>query len=111
MDEGADILDHINKVNSFADQLTCLEVSMKDEDVVMTLLDSLPPSFDHLITVLDVRLISELMLDFITARLMHKVSKRKKKPQRNDAAMLSCQPQIFDNNKWHADTPMVLQLW
>ena len=32
MDEGADILDHINKIKSLANQLTCLEVPMKDED-------------------------------------------------------------------------------
>ena len=106
MDEGADILDHINKVKSLADQLTCLEVPMKDEDVVMTLLDSLPPSFDHLITALETRPISELTLDFITARLMHEVSKRKEKePQGDDAAMLSRQPRTFDNNERRGDGP------
>jgi hypothetical protein len=63
---------------------------MKDEDVVMTLLDSLPPSFEHLITALETRPMKELTLDFITARLMYEVSKRKeKKPQGDDAAMLS----------------------
>ena len=41
MDESDDILMHINKVKSLADQLTCLEVPMKEGDVVMTLLDSL----------------------------------------------------------------------
>ena len=53
MDKSDDILEHINKVKSLADQLTCLEVPMKDKDVVMTLLDSLPPSFEHLITALE----------------------------------------------------------
>ena len=52
---------------------------MKDEDVVMSLLDSLPPSVNYLITALETRPISELTLDFITTRLMHKVSKKKEK--------------------------------
>ena len=52
---------------------------MKDEDVVTTLFDRLPPSFGHLITALEIHPISELTLDFITVRLMHKVSKKKKR--------------------------------
>jgi gluconate kinase len=44
MQEGEDLLDHINKVKALADQLACLEVPVRDEDVVMTLLQSLPPS-------------------------------------------------------------------
>ncbi len=46
-------LDHINKVKALADQLACLEVPVKDEDVVMTLLESLPPSYEYLITALE----------------------------------------------------------
>ena len=73
---------------------------MKDEYVVMILLDSLLPSFNHLITILKTRPFLELMLDFITARLMYKVSKRREKePQGNDAAMLSRQPRAFNNNE------------
>ena len=73
------MFDHINKVKSLANQLTCLEVPMKEEHVVMTLFNSLPSLFDHLITT----------LDFITACLMHKVSKRKaNKPLENDVGMV-----------------------
>ena len=105
IDESDDILEHINKVKSLADQLTCLEVPMKDEDVIMNLLHSLSPSFDHLITMLEMRPMNELTLDFITARLMHEVSKRKEKePQGDDAAMLSGQPRAFDNNERRANT-------
>ena len=62
---------------------------MKDKNVVITLLDSLSPLFDHLITTLEVQPFLEFILDFITARLMHEVSKRKEKePQRHDTAIL-----------------------
>lgn len=42
MQEGNDLLDHINNVKVFADQLVYLEVPMQDENIVITLLDSLP---------------------------------------------------------------------
>jgi hypothetical protein len=48
MQEGEDLLDHINKVKALADQLACLEVPVRDEDVVMTLLENLPPSYEYL---------------------------------------------------------------
>ncbi len=46
MQEGEDLFDHINKVKALADQLACLEVLVRDEDVVITLLESLPPSYE-----------------------------------------------------------------
>ena len=90
MEEGTDILEHINKVKSLADQLLVLEVPLRGEDVVMTLLDSLPPSFDYLITALETRPFKELTMEFVTARLVHEESKRKEKePHGNDSAMVS----------------------
>lgn len=71
------VFDHINKVKSLMDQLTCSKVPMKVKDMVMTLLDSLPLSLDYLITTLDRRQMKEATLDFIIARLIHEVSKRK----------------------------------
>ena len=110
MDESGDILDHINKIKSLADQLTCLEVPMQDEDMVMTLLDSLPPSFEHLITALEMRPIKELTLDFITTHLMYEVSNRKEKePQGDNAAMLSHNLERWTTMK--GQYPEVLQLW
>ncbi len=90
MQEGEDLLDHINKVKALADQLACLEVLMRDEDVVMTLLESLPPSYEYLIIALETLPMKDLTMEFVTARLMHEVSKRKEKePQGDDAAMVS----------------------
>jgi hypothetical protein len=92
MQEGADLLDHINKVKALADQLACLEVPVRDEDVVMTLLESLPPSYEYLITALETLPMKDLTMEFVTARLMHEMSKRKEKePQGDDAAMVSMQ--------------------
>jgi len=90
MQEGEDLLDHINKVKALANQLAFLEVPVRDEDVVMTLLESLAPSYEYLITVLETLPMQALTIEFVTARLMHEVSKRKEKePQGDDAVMVS----------------------
>ncbi len=89
MQESDDLLDHINKVKALADQLACLEVPVRDEDIVMTLLESLPASYEYLITALETMPMKELTMEYVTARLMHEVSKRKEKePQGDDAAMM-----------------------
>jgi len=53
MQEGDDMLVHINTVKTLADQLHSIEVNIMDEDVYMVLLMSLPPSFDNLVTSLE----------------------------------------------------------
>jgi len=92
MQEGEDLLHHINKVKALADQLACLEVPVRDEDVVMTLLENLPPSYEYLIIALETLPMQDLTMEFVTARLMHEVSKRRKREsQGDDAAMVSMQ--------------------
>ena len=92
MDEGDDLLDHVNKVKALADQLACLEVPVREEDIVMTLLESLPTSYEFLITALETMPTKELTMEYVTARLMHEMSKRKEKePQGDDAAMVARQ--------------------
>ena len=99
MEEGTDILEHINKVKSLVDQLLVLEVPLRGEDVVMTLLDSLPPSFDYVITALETRPFKELTMEFVTARLVHEESKKKEKePHGNDSAMVSRQGKGITSN-------------
>jgi hypothetical protein len=53
MQEGDDMLVHINTVKALADQLCSIEVNITNEDVYMVLLMSLPPSFDNLVTSLE----------------------------------------------------------
>ena len=92
MDEGEDLLDHVNKVKGLADQLACLEVPVREEDIVMTLLESLPASYEFLITALETMPMKELTMEYVTARLMHEMSKRKEKePQGEEVALVSRQ--------------------
>jgi hypothetical protein len=77
MQEGDDMLVHINTVKVVADQLCSIEVNITDEDVYMVLLMSLLPSFDNLVTSLESMSTKDVDVQFIVARLFHEVSKRK----------------------------------
>jgi len=77
MQEGDDMLVHINTVKALAYQLRSIKVNIIDEDIYMVLLMSLPPSFDNLVTSLESMSTKDVDLQFIVARLLHEVSKRK----------------------------------
>jgi hypothetical protein len=53
MQEGDDMLMHINTVKALTDQLCSIKVNIVDEDVYRVLLMSLPPSFDNLVASLE----------------------------------------------------------
>ncbi len=72
------MLVHINTVKALADQLSSVEVNITNEDVYMVLLMNLPPSFYNLVTSLESMSKKYVNLQFIEARLLHEVSKRKK---------------------------------
>jgi hypothetical protein len=78
MQKGDNMLMHINTVKALADQLRSIEVNIIDEDVYMVLFTSLLPSFDNLVTSLESMSTKDVDFQFIVARLLHKVSKRKK---------------------------------
>jgi hypothetical protein len=77
MQERDDMFVHINTVKALVDQLHSIKVNITDEDVDMVLLMSLPPSFDNLVTSLESMSTKDVDLQFIVARLLHEVSRRK----------------------------------
>ena len=77
MQESDDLLQHINKVKTLVDQLEALDVAVTEGDIVMTLLESLPSSFENLIVAMETKDIKELTLTYVTSRLMHEVTRKK----------------------------------
>ena len=77
MKEGDDLLDHVNKIKTLAAHLTCLEVPVREEKIIMTLLESLSASYEYLITALETMLMKELMMKYVMTSFMHEMSKRK----------------------------------
>ncbi len=78
MQEGEDLLVHINMVKALADQLRSIEVKIEDEDMYMVPLKNLPPSFDNLVTSLESMSTKDVDLQFIIIWLLHEVPKEKK---------------------------------
>ena len=70
MHTGDSMANHINRIQSMADQLNSIGEPLNEEDIVMTLLGSLPDKFSTLITALESR--SEpLTMEFVGARLLN----------------------------------------
>ena len=78
MEEGDDVLEHINKIKTLAEQLDAVGAPVSEDDLVITLLASLSESYGFLITALESRADS-LSWEFVTSRLMHEDLKRKEK--------------------------------
>jgi hypothetical protein len=80
MQEGEDLLAHINMVKALADQLRSIKVKIEDEDVYMVLFISFPPSFDNLVTSFESMSTKDVDLQLIVARLLHGLCFYCKKP-------------------------------
>jgi hypothetical protein len=76
VDEGDDVLAHINKVKTLAEQLDAVGAPVSEDDLVITLLGSLSESYQFLITALESR--SDMLTwELVTSRLLHEDMKRK----------------------------------
>lgn len=60
INEGDDLLHHINKVKLIEDQLMCLEEPVRNKNILTTLLESLTPSYEYLVTALETLLMTKL---------------------------------------------------
>ena len=75
MDEANSMISHINKVRSMAQQLEAIGAEVREEDIVMTLLSSLPQTYGSLIIALESRS-EDLTMEFVVARLLHEETRR-----------------------------------
>ena len=76
MGEGDDVLEHINRLKTLAEQLDAVGAPVSEDDLIITLLASLSESYQFLITALESRADS-LSWELVTSRLMHEDLKRK----------------------------------
>ncbi|KAF1332521.1 reverse transcriptase, partial [Globisporangium splendens] len=76
MEEGDDVLAHINKVKTLAEQLDAVGAPVSEDDLVITLLGSLSEPYQFLITALESRS-DTLRWELVTSRLLHEDMKRK----------------------------------
>ncbi|GMG39212.1 unnamed protein product [Aspergillus oryzae] len=98
MEEGDDVLEHINKIKTLAEQLDAVNAPVSEDDLVITLLASLSESYQFLITALESRADS-LTWELVTARLLHEDMKRKEKGGSADGAAHGQAFMTSDNGK------------
>ncbi len=67
MQEGKDLLTHINMVKALADQLHSIEVKIEDENMYIVLFMSLLLSFDNLVTSFESMFIKDVDVQFTSA--------------------------------------------
>ena len=86
MDEGNDVLQHINKIKILAEQLDAVYAPVSEDDLVITLLASLIESYAFLIKALESRSDS-LSWKVVMSRPMHEDMKRKEQGGGVDGAV------------------------
>jgi hypothetical protein len=77
MKEGTKIVDHLNVLNTLIFQLTNMEVKFEDEDKEVTLLCSLPKSWDHLVTTVWFNTLDAIDYDTIVGSLLSEKIRRR----------------------------------
>ena len=62
---------------------------MRYKDIVMTLLENLPTLYKYLIIALKTMPTKELTMDYVAARLMHEMTKRKEKKLQSENVVMT----------------------
>src|SRR4029078_5287093 len=90
MSEGDALSTHINSIKTLSEQLAAVGAQVSEEDLVMTLLMSLPSSYEHFITALESVSESELTYDYVVAKLMNYDLRKKESgaPSSNESALV-----------------------
>ena len=77
MDENETVIDHLNVYNTMVSQITFVGIKMDEEDKCITLLCSLPDSWDNLIVAIGSCSQVTLKFDEIVSSLLSKEKRRK----------------------------------
>lgn len=88
MDEGTVMSQHIKHMKELTDKLAAIQAPIAEEDQVVTLLGSLPSSYDNVVTALEAR-VDELTLEFVHQSLLNEEQKRTDGNKSTDAALYS----------------------
>ena len=91
MSEGNTIDMHLKEMKELTDKLNSIGAPISEEDQVITLLGSLPPSFSSVVTALEAR-VDDLTMDFVQQQLIHHERKIKAQESKlDDSALVGTQ--------------------
>ena len=88
MSEGDSIAAHINKVRELAEQLASIGEKVSDLWMIMTLLGSLPESYQTLVVTLGTKEPSALTMEMVTAQLQQEESRHQGSGSSSEAALM-----------------------
>src|SRR4051812_37227945 len=77
---------HISALDDIVQQLFAIGVNYPDDEITMTLLDSLPESYDNLIVILEG--IDDITSDYVKTRLLQEEAHKKQSVERGNATTL-----------------------
>ena len=83
MQEGSDLVEHVNAFNQLVTDLARLDVKIEDEDKALLLLVSLPPSYEHLVITLTHGKTTVNNEEITAALLGHELRKQKNAAERD----------------------------
>ena len=89
MSEGDSIAAHINKVRELAEQLASIGEKVSDLWMIMTLLGSLPKSYQTLVVTLGTKEPSALTMEMVTAQLQQEESRQQWSGSTSEVALLT----------------------
>jgi hypothetical protein len=84
MDENDTMQEHISKLDDTIRQLGGIGVNYPDDEVAMTLLDSLPESYSTLVVILES--MSEVTSEFVKTRILQEEARRKESTTNENTA-------------------------
>ena len=77
MKEGSKVAEHLNVFNTLICQLIDMEVKIQEEDKAITLLCSLPESWDHFVTSISLSSTNSLKFESVVGALLSEEVRRK----------------------------------
>ena len=83
MEDGDSVTDHLNVFNTLVSQLVSVDIKMEEEDKCITLLCSLPNSWDNLVVAIGSGTESALKFEDIVSSLLSEEMRRKSMESQN----------------------------
>ena len=87
MEDGNSVIDHLNVFNTLVSQLVSVDIKMEEEDKCITLLCSLPDSWDNLVVAIGSSTKSALKFEDIVSSLLSEEMRRKSMESQNADAL------------------------
>jgi hypothetical protein len=90
MDSQTTMQSHINHIKTVGDQLSDVDDTVAEKELVYILLSSLPDTYHNMITTLETLTPEKLTWEYVTDRLLHDFARRKEsKKSATDSALLA----------------------